>query len=91
MKHTRIKIKYVKLGREKIWGHADEYPLQVDERLKGKKLMEIIIHECSHYLLPKATEEEVERISIKLTHTLWHEGFRKTDHSNDIPLQDGSK
>lgn len=91
MKHSRVKIQYVKLGREKIWGHADEYPIKVDSRLKGKKLLEIIVHEATHHILPEATEEEVERISIKLTHTLWHEGYRKIDDENKIPLQDGSK
>jgi hypothetical protein len=91
MKLTRIKIKYSKLGRSKIWGHADEYPLNVDVRLKAKKKMEIVIHESIHYLLPMANEDEVERISIRLTHTLWHEGCRFIDQDTKIPLQDGSK
>jgi len=91
MRHSKIKIQYLKLGREKIWGHADDYPLKIDSRIKGKKKLEIVIHECTHYLLPNATEQEVERISIRLTHTLWHEGYRCIDQDNKIPLQDGSK
>ena len=91
MKHSRIKIKYEKLGREKVWGHADDYPLKVDARTRGKKHMEIVLHECIHYLLPMASEEEVERISIRLTHTMWHEGYRRIDNDNKTPLQDGSK
>ena len=90
MPYHRIKIAYKKLGREKIWGHADEYPLIVDERVKGKKKLEIILHESLHRLYPNASEEEVEKNSIILTHTLWHEGFREVDNSNDEPLQDGS-
>lgn len=37
MKQKRIKFKRVKLGRQRIWGLADEYPLLIDDRLKGKK------------------------------------------------------
>ena len=92
MVHTqkRLKIKRVKLGREKLHGLADVYPLLVDSRLKGKKEFEIIIHECWHYLFPKATEEEVIRMSTVFTNTLWHEGYRKVDNSNDMPMQDGT-
>ena len=90
MKQTRIKFKKVKLGRQNIWGLADEYPLQIDIRCRGKKELEIYIHESLHYLFPKMSEEEVERKAILLTNTLWHEGYRKTDNSNDQPLQDGS-
>lgn len=86
----RIKFKRVKLGREKIWGDADDYPLRIDARLKGKKELEIYIHESLHYLFPKLTEDEVVKKSILLTKTLWHEGYRKVDNSNDIHLQDGT-
>ena len=90
MKQKRIKFKRVKLGRQRIWGLADEYPLLIDDRLKGKKELEIYIHESLHYLFPKASEEEIEKKSILLTNTLRHEKYRKIDDSNDHPLQDGS-
>ena len=92
MVHTqkRLKFQRSKLGREKIHGLADVYPLLIDARLKGKKELEIYIHEMLHYIYPKASEEEVIRHSILLTNTLWHEGFRKVDNTNDTPMQDGS-
>ena len=92
MIHTqkRLKFKRVKLGRQKLHGLADEYPLLIDSRLTGKKELEIIIHESWHYLFPEMKEELVQRMSIVMTNTLWHEGYRKVDNSNDIPLQDGS-
>lgn len=68
----RIRFKRTKLGRQKIWGDADEYPLLIDERLKGKKEMEIYIHESMHYLFPELDEKSVERKAILLTNTLWH-------------------
>ena len=75
-----------------MWGYAYPYDnrVEVEERLKGKKQMEIILHECMHVLFPKADEVEIEKKSAMLTNTLWHEGYRMTDNENDIPLQDGS-
>jgi hypothetical protein len=88
----RIKVKYSKLGKQKVWGFAhSEGLIEVDERLKGKKKMEIIIHELCHLLDPDDSEEEVVRKSVILTNTLWHEKYRMIeDHTQDIPLQDGS-
>ena len=90
MKQVRIKFLRRKLGRQKIWGDADFYPLLIDDSLKGKKELEIYIHESLHYLFPRLSEEDIEKKSILLTNTLWHEGFRKVDNSNHHPLQDGS-
>lgn len=87
----RIKFKREKLGRQKVWGHADDYPLSIDDRLKGKKELEIYIHESMHYLFPNLSEEIIEKKSILLTNTLWYEGYRKVDNSDEHPLQDGSK
>jgi len=87
---TRIKVVYKKLGRERVWGHADEYPLVIDARLKGKKHLEILTHESLHYLFPNASEDEITKKAIMLTNTLWHEHYRRVDDSNEIPLQDGS-
>lgn len=90
-KQTRIKFKRVNLTKARIWGHADEYPLNIHKNLTGKKELEIYIHESLHYLFPKLSEEEVEKKAILLTNTLWFEGYRKVDNTNKIPLQDGSK
>lgn len=90
-KVKRIRFIRKKLGREKLWGLADDYPILIDERLKGKKKMEIMLHESLHYLFPNMEEFEVITKSIILTNTLWYEGFREVDNTNDIPLQDGTK
>ena len=87
----RIKIKYSKLGKQKVWGFAHSDGLvEIDERLKGKKKMEIIIHEVMHLLNPEDSEEEVVRKSVILTNTLWHEKYRMIEDHKDIPMQDGS-
>jgi hypothetical protein len=53
--------------------------------------LEILLHECLHYLYPEKTEEEVIADSIKLTKTLWHDGYRKVDNNDKDHLQDGTK
>ena len=90
-KSSRIKIIYKKLGRERAYGLADHESVHIDPRLKGKKHLEILIHECLHYLYPDKTEEEVVADSIKLTKTLWHDGYRKVDNNDQDQLQDGTK
>jgi hypothetical protein len=88
----KIKIIFKKLGRNKAYGFAnlgyDE--IEVDSRLKGKKLLEIILHETTHILFPEETEEEVIKKSIILTNTLWSQGYRKIDDDNSLAMQDGS-
>jgi hypothetical protein len=84
-------VVYSKLGRDRVWGwcHADH--IEIDERLKGKKRMEICLHECLHFLFPDADEDEIERKSILLTNTVWYEGYRRIDNDNSQRLQDGKK
>jgi hypothetical protein len=89
MNTSRIKFIRTKLGRERVWGLADEYPLLIDERVKGLKELEIYIHESLHHLMPDAPEEFITMAAIRLAKTLWHEQYRKVDNSNTLPLQDG--
>ena len=90
-KSNRIKVIYKKLGREKAYGLADHEAIHIDTRLKGKKHLEIMIHESLHYIYPDKSEEDIVADSIKLTNTLWHDGYRKVDNQNDDKLQDGTK
>lgn len=93
MKHNRIKVKYQKLGQRRAYGLAYDKrsPIIIDERIKGKKFLEILNHESLHVLFPEKTESEIEQAAIILTNTQWHEGIRRVDNSNEMPLQDGSK
>ena len=84
-----IEVKYKKLGRQKAYGIADEHII-LDTRLKGKKHLEILIHEALHIIFPELSEEEVVEKSILLTNLLWSESYRKTDLDNSQPLQDGN-
>lgn len=88
----KIKVKYLKLGKTKAWGraHHNGNIIELDERLKGKKHLEIITHEALHLLFPSLSEENVIKKSVCLTNLLWNEGYRRTDNSNNEPLQDGT-
>lgn len=87
----RIKIKYTKLGKQKAWGIADSSgQVFLDNRLKGKKALEILLHECLHILYPEDSEEEIIEKSVTLTNTLWHEKYRRIEDENNTPMQDGS-
>jgi hypothetical protein len=86
----KIKIIYRKLGREKAHGMASSDGIvELDERLKGKKHLEILIHEVLHLLYPRNSEETIVRNSVTLTRILWKEGHRRIDQKEDEPLQDG--
>jgi hypothetical protein len=88
---VKIKIIYRKLGKEQAYGiSSSDGIIEIDERLKGKKMMEILIHEILHLLNPKDDEKTIIRKSVTLTKVLWSEGYRKIDDTIDLPLQDGS-
>ncbi len=87
----RIKIIYRKLGKEQAYGiSSSDGVIEIDERLRGKKAMEILIHELLHLTNPKDDEKTIIRKSVTLTKVLWNEGYRKIDDTIDLPLQDGS-
>ena len=87
----RIKIIYRKLGKQQAYGiSSSDGVIEIDERLKGKKHCEILIHEILHLLNPKDDEKTIIRKSVTLTKILWNEGYRRIDDTNDEPLQDGS-
>ena len=87
----RIKIIYRKLGKEQAYGiSSSDGVIEIDERLRGKKAMEILIHELLHLTNPKDDEKTIICKSVTLTKVLWNEGYRKIDDTIDLPLQDGS-
>jgi hypothetical protein len=88
----KVKIIHKKLGREQAYGIAEsDGIIYIDQRLKGKKHLEIVIHEVEHLLNPMDDEETIIEKSVTLCKVLWNLGYRRIDNSNDVPLQDGSK
>jgi hypothetical protein len=92
IRNKRIKVIYKKLGRSRTWGLShNEGVVEIDERAKGKKHLEVLVHECLHELFPDMKEAEIESKAAILTRTLWHEKYRRIDDHDKEPLQDGEK
>jgi len=88
---VEIKVKYQKLGKQKVWGLADsEGIIYLDSRLKGKKHLEILIHESLHLLYPEADEDEIVNKSISLCNLIWKQRYRRIEEDKKEPLQDGT-
>ena len=86
-----IKVKYKKLGKEKVWGLADsDGIIYLDTRLNGIKHLEILIHESLHLLYPEDSEELIVEKSISLTKLIWSQRYRRIEEDKKEPLQDGT-
>jgi len=93
MKRKVIKTVYKNLGREGVWGwaHLSDNIIELDNKLKGKKHLEILIHEAMHILNPSFGEDKTILQSVALTNLLWKEMYRRIEKDEKIPLQDGKK
>jgi hypothetical protein len=69
----------------------DSNTIEIDRNARGKKEMEILLHEMVHLLWKDESEDDVEKKSILMTNTLWHQKYRRVDDTNKEPLQDGTK
>lgn len=77
----KIKVVKRKLGREKAAGQAwtDDRKIEIDPRLRGKRALEIYIHETIHCIWPDMPESEVDRGAMVLMGVLWKEEYRRCD------------
>lgn len=75
------KVVYRKLGKERARGRAliGENIMEIDDRLRKKELMEILIHEKLHLLNPEWSETKVIRQSKSICTMLWEQNFRRVD------------
>lgn len=87
----KFKVVYKRLV--KVWGQANmsTREIEIDLSAKGKKHLEVLIHESLHLLYPDEVEESIEKKSILMTNTIWSQKYRRVDDTNHIPLQDGTK
>ena len=60
------------------WGETDlsKREIRVEESLKGKKRLEILIHELLHACLPILEEECVDQMGKDIANVLWKDGYR---------------
>lgn len=86
-----VKIIYKKLKGEFGNAYPDKNLIELDNRMKGRKHLEILIHESLHILYPERDEPYIEEEAAKLTKILWCENYRRIDNSIGGKLQDGTK
>ncbi len=81
-------IVYKKLRNRGATGlvEADEDIIYVDERLRGRELLDNLIHEGTHILQRYLKEEAVDHIGVELSNMLWADGWRRVDFTE--PVQD---
>lgn len=78
----RIRIKWIK--SDKVWGRADvsKRVIELDHRMDDKTLLDIVVHETAHIVLPIVDEDAVETLGKQAADVLWRLGFRRT-HEDD--------
>lgn len=81
------------LGREQAHGLAYTCPsdgdlhgsMEIDARLKGRALLETLIHELLHLIFPGMLEEDVRRAGRYLALCLWAWGIKiDEDHIYEL-------
>lgn len=74
----------------KKWGEADQELgiIYIDNRVDGRKELEMYNHEGIHILAPFLTEDVVSGIAAELTRVQWEAGFRRIKGEASQPLQD---
>ena len=74
----KIKVVYKKLGRSNVYGFAyiDDGYIEIDSRLKKKRQLGVICHECLHLAFPEANETTILKAEKIIADVLWQEGFR---------------
>lgn len=79
MPPRRIQIVEKKLGRDNVhgWAKFDPPRIEIDERLRGKKQQEILIHELLHHALPQLDEDCVTKTAKWIADHTWRFGMRR--------------
>jgi len=79
-RHKHPPVILTKLGRQKADGINDWTNIYIDERLKGKRKLDVYIHEYMHYLFPDMNEKNIRSSATRLTDFLWKHHTRMVDN-----------
>ena len=71
------KVVYKRL--RKAWGYAyvNLDRIELHNKLKGIKHLEILLHEKLHLLFPDHDEKAINRMGKDIANVLWKDGYRK--------------
>jgi hypothetical protein len=75
MSKTKVVYKRLKVA----WGYAllNQDKIELYDKLKGRKHLEILIHEKLHLMFPDLEENAIVRHSRELSSLLWKQGYRR--------------
>lgn len=76
MPPRKTKVVYKRLRN--YWGlaYVDQNKIELYDGLKGKKHLEILIHEKLHLMFPDIEEKAILRMGKDMSDILWKEGYR---------------
>lgn len=87
MRTVTINGKRFKWYRQAVDGMCDPpgrgAGINVDPRLKGRRELEVVIHECLHGAFWKLSERKVERFAADVARVLWRVGYRRQQEQHD--------
>lgn len=74
---SKTKVVYKKLKR--AWGYAYVHldKIELHDTLKGKKHLEILIHEKLHLMFPDLDEKAIIRHAKELSSLIWKQDYRR--------------
>lgn len=74
---SRTKVVYKRLKR--AWGYAYIHldKIELYDKLKGRKHLEILIHEKLHLMFPDLDEQAIIRHAKELSSLLWKQDYRR--------------
>ena len=73
---SKTKVVYKRLRTHWGWAHIAENKIELYHKLKGKKHLEILLHEKLHLMFPDHDEKAILRFSKDMCQVLWDEGYR---------------
>lgn len=81
---------YKKLANRNATGlvEDDQDIIYVDERLRGRELLDNLIHEGTHILQRYLKDESVDHIGVELSNMLWAQGWRRVDFYEPEPPEE---
>lgn len=84
-KPKKVTLLERKLGRENAhgilhWIEGSDNPLiEIDERLKGRDRLTVLVHECLHLANYETSEREVIRVAKLVSAVLWADDYRRAE------------
>lgn len=77
MRRKKTKVIYKNLKKYWGWSNNQTNIIELSNKLKGKKHLEILVHEHLHLLIIPYDEEHIKDMAKKISNLLWEQGYRR--------------